>query len=171
MAPVGSDDNREDLQASHVRVPSGQGLAESENSGKDTRLEIRSSDQTVHVQENIQVHQGQGHTTKGQGQGHIVVADERQNVTEIERPRIANPLTETPSSSHDPNYNPMVPAHNQASLTTQQTHLQTLARPIETPYPVGIPPTLGVPPGVDTAQIIHNVLTFQSQNFTNYQYQ
>ncbi len=45
-------------------------------------------------------------------------------------------------------------------------------RPLEGPhFPIGIAPGLPVPPGVDPAQIIHNVITFQPQNFPGYQHQ
>ena len=138
-----------------------QGLGESHNGRKEPeKLEhvYRSPEQRVNDQEHVHIHtvEGQGHGVEGQREGN-----------ELERSSSGNPVVAT---SPDPNYNPMAHLHGPSPPILREPH-PPLARPIETQYPVGIPPTLGIPPGVDTAQIVHNVLTFQSQNFSNYHYQ
>ena len=110
--------------------------------------------------------QGQSQDHRSEGQGHeLKVQGQREQCNEAVHSRNGNPMLPSP----DPNYNAVT--HNQLILKPMEG-TQPIPRPIEgTQYPVGITPSLGVPPGVDTAQIIHNVLTYQSQNFPNYQYQ
>ena len=163
---VASIDSQKKQQGAHTALgldTSGQGLGESHDSMKEPEKlgqVYHSREQRVNDQELVQSHvrtvEDQGHGVEGQRKGN-----------ELERSSSGNPMAAT---SQDPNYNPMVYPHGPSPPTLCVPH-PPLPRPIETQYPVGIPPTLGIPPGVDTAQIVHNVLTFQSQNFANYQYQ
>ena len=163
MASMDSHKKQQEAHAAPVLDDSGQGSCESHNSRKEpdkSEHVYRSPEQRVNVQENVQ---GHGRTAEGQGQR---VEGQRES-NELERSSSGNPMA---TASQDPNDNPIAHSHGPSPPTSHGPY-PPLPRPIEAQYPVGVPPTLGVPPGVDTAQIIHNVLAFQSQNFANYQYQ
>ena len=163
MASMDSQNKQQEARTAPVLDASGQSLDESRNSRKEPeKLEpvYHSPEQRVIDQEHVQ-----GHVRTVEGQGHGVEGQRKDN--ELERSSSGNPMVAT---SQDSNYNPMAHSHGPSPPALREPH-PPLPRPIETQYPVGIPPTLGIPPGVDTAQIVHNVLTFQSQNFANFQYQ
>ena len=166
MASIDSEKKQQGAHAAPVMDDSGQDFGESSNIRKEPeKLEYiyHSPEERVHVKEHVQ---GHGRTDEGQGQAHGVEGQREGNDLEHS---VSGNLTMV-TTSQDLNYNPMAHSHGPSPPTSHEPH-PPLSRPIETQYPVGIPPTLGVPPSVDTAPIIHNVLTFQRQNFPNYQYQ
>ena len=109
--------------------------------------------------------EGQVQDRRMEGQSHEVEYQSENNKVVYSRSGNQELL-----SSPDPSYNPVPHTHGTPSVNVHDSH-QPIPQLIDSQYPIGIAPTLGVLPGVDTAQIIHNVLTFQSQNFQNYQYQ